>query len=76
MTENEIVFLSEFAKGTYNGKSKDAVYQLNDKSKAIALDALLSKRILNNDETWDQNIRASMLGKELIAYIQVLALWS
>ncbi len=73
MSDDEIFFLSDFAKGIYDGKTKDSVYQLGDKSKSIALDALLGKRILSNDESWDQDIRASMLGKELIAYIQILA---
>lgn len=44
----ELIFLSDFAKGEYEGKSRSDVYQSKNGSQAIALDALYAKEILKD----------------------------
>lgn len=73
LSDGELQFLCDFAKGDYEGKSKVNIYQSADKPQAIALDLLLSKGILTEDWTWEKNIKASELGQEFIAYLKHLA---
>lgn len=73
MSDLEQIFLSEFAKGKYKDKSRNDVYQNSDDSRAIALDALYTKGILKDADTWEKAIEVSMLGREFIEYITILS---
>lgn len=72
MSDVEQVFLSDFAKGEYKKKSRRDVYQGKDPYTAIALDALYTKGILKDADTWEKCIEISALGREFIEYITIL----
>jgi len=73
MSDLELIFLSDFAKGEYEGKSRSDVYQSKNGSQAIALDALYAKEILKDADTWEKAIEISMLGREFIDYVTLLS---
>jgi hypothetical protein len=73
MTDGEVEFLRQFAQGKYLQKSRDDVYQMGD-AEAVALDGLFAKEVLRPDSTWKQSIAESMLGREFIQYIKLLAM--
>lgn len=72
LSDEEMIFLHDFSHGKYTGKSQDDIYQIGDKE-GIAMDGLLAKRILRIDSTWEQNIAESMIGREFITYLKLLA---
>lgn len=73
LTEEEMDFLFHFSQGVYNQKSKNDIYQIGDNRQGIAVDSLLSKGILREDNTWSKHLAESMLGREFIAYVKILA---
>lgn len=72
LSDEEMIFLHDYSLGKYTGKSQDDIYQIGDKE-SIAMDGLLANRILRIDSTWDQNIAESMIGREFMAYLKLLA---
>ncbi len=73
LTDEEMGFLYSFSQGEYLKKSKDEIYKIGDRCKGIALDGLIAKGILREDNTWEKKIVESMLGQEFICYIKLLA---
>lgn len=73
MSDLEQIFLSDFAKGEYEGKSRNNVYQSKNGSNAVALDALYAKEILKDADTWEKAIEISMLGREFVDYVTLLS---
>lgn len=73
LTEEEMDFLFHFSEGEYHQKSKSDIYKIGHIRLGIALDGLLSKGILREDDTWAKLLVESMLGQEFIAYLKVLA---
>lgn len=72
LTDEEMVFLYDFSLGKFKGKSQDDVYRMGDKE-SIAMDALLAKRLIREDNTWQKHLVESMFGREFIAYLKLLA---
>lgn len=72
MSDIELIFLSDFAKGEYFEKSRRDVYQ-GDNDKSIALDVLYTKGILKDADTWVKHIDVTKLGQEFIEYIKILS---
>lgn len=72
LTDDEMLFLYDFSKGKFQGKSKDTIYQSGD-VEGVAMDTLLAKGILREDSTWNKHIVESMFGREFIAYLKLLA---
>jgi len=74
LSEEELIFLSKFSKGEYQQKSKNDIYQGGDNKMAIALDCLLAKGLLREGEsTRNYCLCVTMLGREFIAYVEMLA---
>jgi hypothetical protein len=73
LTDEEMNLLYRFSQEEYLNKSKDQIYKMGDKCKSIALDGLIAKGILREDNTWEKKIIESMLGQEFICYIKLLA---
>ena len=58
--------------GEFIGKSKNDIYQ-TDEGLAKAMDGLLAYGILREGDTWQKHLAESMLGREFIAYLKILA---
>ncbi len=71
MSNEELVFLRDFAQDKYKGKSRDNIYQEGD-GQSIAMDALYAKGILRDEDTWEKHLTVSMLGREFIEYVKIL----
>jgi len=72
LTEKEMAFLYRFSQSEYRGKSKNDIYQNGD-DLALAVDGLLTKGLLREDDTWEKHLVESMLGREFIAYLKILS---
>lgn len=72
LSDEEILFLYEFSKGTYNGKSTDDVYKMTN-NEGIAMDSLLAKRIIREESTWEKHLIESSFGHEFMEYLKLLA---
>lgn len=72
LSDEEMILLHDFSEGRFKEKTQDYIYQMGDKE-SIAMDGLLAKRIIRIDSTWAQHIAESMLGREFIAYLKLLA---
>jgi hypothetical protein len=73
LSDNEMIFLVQFSNGKYHQKSKNDIYKIGNDLQGIALDGLLAKGILREDDTWVKHIKESILGREFIAYLKLLA---
>jgi len=72
LTQSEMIFLADFSKGVYQEKCKSDVYKSERKSDSIALDGLVSKGLLGDDDTWDKHVKATSLGEEFLDYLKYL----
>ncbi len=70
MTDQEMEFLRAYNRGEYTAKSKNDIYQGGNDQAAVALDALIAKGILREEDTWEKKVVDSMLGREFIAYLK------
>jgi len=73
LTEEEMIFLSCFSKGDYIEKSKSDIYQICDDTQGIAVDSLIAKGILREDDTWAKHVVKSKLGEKFLSYLIELA---
>lgn len=73
MSDDEQIFLSNFSKGKFQGKSRMDILQEKNVSQNIAMNGLFAKRILEDDDTWQNHFGISALGQEFMEYIKILA---
>lgn len=72
LTQSEMKFLADFSEGVYQEKCRSDVYESGRKSDSIALDGLVSKGLLGDDDTWAKCIKATTLGEEFLEYLKFL----